>query len=120
MIFNLLFALLMAGMFLYMLCRSKMSETRAFLWLPAGACLVELLTVGMLSVTHFPVLTAVLVVLRLSLFGLCVVVMKRDAALARARKQKRDRLKRELHAALNPLHEIPAGGAMSKQKIFVA
>ena len=120
MILNLTFSLLMAGMFLYMLCRSKTSETREFLWLPAGSCLVELLTMGLLSVTKFPVLTLVLLALRLSLFGFCVLVMKRDAALARARKQKRARLKRELHVALNPLHEIPAGGAAVAREVFVA
>ncbi len=108
---NTLFALLMAGMFLYMLIRAKMPETRALLWLPAGTCAVELMTVGLLSVTKFPVVTLLLMALRLSLFGFCVLVMKRDAALARARRQKRAQLKRRLHAALNPLHEIPAGAA---------
>ncbi len=109
MFLNLLFAFLMAGMFLHMLCRAKMSETREYLWLPAATCIVELLSIGLLSPVHFPVLTAVLVLLRLSLFSFCVLVMKRDAALARAQMKKRARQKRELYAALHPLHEIPTG-----------
>ncbi len=109
--FNMLFALLMAGMFLHMLLRAKMPETRQFLWLPLCTCAVELMTAGVLSVAKFPVVTLLLMALRLSLFGFCVLVMKRDAALARARRQKRAQLKRRLHAALNPLHEIPAGAS---------
>jgi len=108
---NMVFALLMAGMFVYMLVRAKMPETRQLLWLPVATCAVELMTAGLLSVTKFPVVTLLLMGLRLSLFGFCVLVMKRDAALARARRQKRAQLKRRLHAALNPLHEIPAGAA---------
>ena len=108
---NMVFALLMAGMFVFMLVRAKMPETRQLLWLPAATCAVELMTTGLLSVTKFPMITLLLMALRVSLFGFCVLVMKRDAALARARRQKRAQLKRRLHAALNPLHEIPAGGA---------
>lgn len=120
MILNLTFALLMAGMFLYMLCRSKMRETREFLWLPLGTCVVELLSLGLLSAVKFPVLTVLLVALRLSLFGFCVLVMKRDAALARAEKKKRTRQKRELYNALHPLHEIPAGRATSAPEVCIA
>ena len=106
---NMLFALLMAGTFVYMLIRAKMPETRELLWLPAAVCGVELMTAGFLSVTKFPVIAVLLLALRLSLLGFCVLVMKRDAALARARRQKRAQLKRRLHAALNPPCEIPAG-----------
>ncbi len=109
--FNMVFALLMAGTFVYMLLRAKMPQTRQLLWLPACTCAVELMTAGLLSVAKFPVVTMLLMMLRLSLFGFCVLVMKRDTALARARRQKRAQLKRRLHAALNPLHEIPAGAA---------
>ncbi len=120
MILNLTFALLMAGMFLYMLCRSKMRETREFLWLPLGTCAVELLSMGLLSAVKFPVLTLLLVALRLSMFGFCVLLMKRDAALARAEKKKRARQKRELYNALHPLHEVPAGGAAPSREVCIA
>lgn len=117
---NMMFALLMAGMFVYMLLRAKMPETRQLLWVPAGTCFVELMTAGLLSVTTFPVVTLLLMALRLSLFGFCVLAMKRDAALARAKKQKRARLKRQLRAALNPLHEIPAGAAAAAREVCIA
>ena len=120
MMLNLVFAFLMAGMFLYMLCRSKMRETREFLWLPLGTCLVELMTAGLLSTATFPVLTVALLLLRIALFGFCVLVMKRDAALARAKKQKRERQKRELYYALHPLHEIPTGASVPSREVCVA
>ena len=49
-----------------------------------------------------------LVALRLMLLGCCAVAMRRDAAMVRARQRRRARLARELHLALNPLHEVPA------------
>ncbi len=120
MILNLVFAFLMAGMFVYMLCCAKMRETREVLWLPFGTCVIELLSMGLLSTVKFPALTILLVALRLSLFVFCVLVMKRDAALARAEKKKRARQKRELYAALHPLHEIPAGGTALEREVCIA
>lgn len=109
MLLSLMSAAAMAAMFVYMLCRAKMAETRRMLWLPAASCGMELMSMGLLSVTTFPWLTVLLVMLRLSLLGCCAVAMRRDAAMVRARRRRRARLARELHLALNPLHEVPAG-----------
>lgn len=106
MILNLIFAVLMAATFLYMLCRARMSEARRLVWLPAASCLVELLTLGVLAPTAHPLITLLLVALRLTMLGICTVAMRRDAAMVRARQRRRARLARELHAALNPLHEV--------------
>lgn len=108
MLLSLLSAVSMAAMFVYMVCCAKMPETRRLLWLPAAGCVVELLAAGMLSVTRFPLMTALLVLLRLALLGCCAAAMRRDAAMARARQRRRALLARQLHAALNPLHEVPA------------
>ena len=104
---SMLSAAAMAAMFVYMACRAKMAETRRMLWIPAASCAMELMAAGLLT-ARFPLLTALLVVLRLALLGCCGIAMRRDAAMVRARARRRARLARELHAALNPLHEIPA------------
>lgn len=101
----------MAAMSVYMFAHARGNEAKRMAWLPAASAVLELLAFGMLSITHFPLLTLALVMLRLSLLGLCSVAMRRDALAARARQRRRERLARELHAALNPLHEIPARGA---------
>lgn len=111
MLLSLLSIVAMAVMFVYMACHAKMKETRRMLWVPAASCGMELLAMGMLSATNFPLLTALLVVLRLALLGCCAAAMRRDAAMVRARARRRAKLARELHAALNPLHEIPAAHA---------
>lgn len=108
---SLLSAVAMAVMFVYMACRAKMSETRRMLWIPAASCALELMAAGLLSVTHFPLLTALLVVLRLALLGCCAAAVRRDAAMVRARARRRARLARELHAALHPLHAVSVASA---------
>lgn len=108
---SLLSAVAMAAMFVYMVCNAKMRETRRMLWIPAASCVMELLAAGMLSAVNFPVLTALLVLLRLAMLGCCAVAMRRDAAMVRARARRRARLAQQLHAALNPLHEVPTATA---------
>lgn len=93
----------------YMVLHAKGEEARRLVWVPIAACGVELLAMGVLTPSLFPVLTAVLIGLRLCLLGICGVAMRRDAAAARARRRRRERLARELHAALHPLHEVPTG-----------
>jgi len=105
----------MAAMSVYMFAHARGGEARRLAWLPAASAVLELLAFGMLSITHFPLLTLLLTGLRLSLLGLCTVAMRRDALAARARQRRREQLARELRAALNPLHEIPAGADMSRR-----
>ena len=109
MMLSLISAVAMAAMFLYMICNAKMSETRQVSWVPAAACVVELLALGVITPGAHMGLTLLLVALRLALLSVCVVAMRRDAAMVRARSRRRAKLARELHAALNPLHEIPTG-----------
>lgn len=103
---SLMSAVTMAAIFVYMLCNAKMRETRRMIWIPAATCVMELLAMGMLSATRFPFLTAALVTLRLLLVACCAAAMRRDAAMVRARARRRAILARQMHAALNPLHEL--------------
>lgn len=103
---SLMSAVAMAAIFVYMVCHAKMRETRRMMWIPAASCVLELMAAGMLSVTRFPVLTVVLVLLRLALITCCTAAMRRDAAMVRSRARRRAILARQLHAALHPLHEV--------------
>ena len=118
---SLISAVAMAAIFVYMVCNAKMRETRRMIWIPAASCVMELLAMGMLSATHFPLLTVALVALRLMLIGCCTAAMRRDAAMVRARARRRAILARQMHAALNPLHEVetkkPAAVASTRTRI---
>ena len=111
MMLSLISAVAMAAMFLYMICTAKMAETRRVAWIPAATCGVELLALGVITPGSHLGITLLLIALRLTLLSVCVVAMRRDAAMVRARARRRAKLARELHAALNPLHEIPAARA---------
>lgn len=111
MLLSILSAAAMAAMFLYMICTAKMAETRRVAWVPAAACLVELLALGAITPFAHVGVTLLLIGLRIALLSVCAVAMRRDAAMVRARDRRRAKLARELHAALNPLHEIPAAAA---------
>lgn len=111
MLFHLFSAAGMAGLFLYMFFRVQMPETRKMMWIPAGCSVIEVLTAGTLGGAAFSWVTVALCALRLTIVGLCVAAVRYDAALVRARRRRREKLARRLHAALNPLHEVETPAA---------
>lgn len=106
MIFNCISALIMAALALYMVKRGTRRDTRLMAWIPAGVCGMELLSVGVLTPSAFPLLTVVLVLLRLTIAVSCVAALRHDAAVARAKQRRRERLNRELRTALHPLYVL--------------
>ena len=107
MMMNLMFAALFAGMALYMVCRAHFERTRRVAYVMGGACVVELMTVGLLSLTAYPVLTAILVVARLALLGCGVTAVRADRAAARRRAERRRAFARKLRCAEHPLSVVP-------------
>lgn len=85
---SLLSMLAMGGMFLYMVRRARYAAAKKMALIPMGACAAEILCMGMLTPSLFPVLTVVLVALRLLILGCCVGAMRQDAALVRRHSRR--------------------------------
>lgn len=80
--------LAMTGMFLWMFRRAKFASTRRMALLPLCCAGMEVMAAGMLTPGLFPLLTFLLIFLRITILLCCVGAMKRDAAMAvhRARR----------------------------------
>lgn len=104
MMLNLLTVVVMGGLFLYMMRKSVLASTRQLAFVPLGVCAMEIFAAGLLHPVSFPILTALLIALRLAIAGCCVLAIRRDAAYARRRARKnnaaRAQLRRELLRAL--------------------
>ncbi len=97
----------MVLLFAYMVLKAQRAETRRLAMVPLGVAAVELLVSGLLTASMHPVLTAILVAMRLVILGCCVAAMRRDAALARSRARRRIRKKRAATLALRELQAHP-------------
>lgn len=105
---NLLFAALFAGVSLYMVCRAHFERTRRVAFVLMGTCVTELLVAGMLSLSAYPVLTAILMAARLALLACGVAASRADAAAARRRAERRRAFARKLRCAEHPLSVVPS------------
>lgn len=108
MVLSILSIAAMGGMFLYMWCRARFGITRRVALVPLMTCAVEMLAAGLLSVTTFPVLTAVLVLLRLVILGCCVGAMHHDRVMANRRETRKQQFQRQLRCAQHTLTAVPS------------
>lgn len=110
MILSVLSALMMSALALGMLLKANEVKTCRAALLPLAAAGMEWLMVGYLTPAAFPLLTVLLVALRLLLAGCCLTMLRRDMARAR-QKARRQKLARRLEARTLPtvpgLHERP-------------
>ena len=104
----------MAGLFLYMFNKAKFARTRRMALLPLAGGVMEGIAAGALTPGLFPVLTAVLVVLRLTILLCCAGAMRQDAAMAcrrsRIRRRMAAEMARESIVTLPVAREIPSAG----------
>ncbi len=106
MVLSLISIAAMGGMFLYMWSRAKFAATRRVALVPLMTCGVEMFAAGLLSVTTFPVLTAVLVLLRLVILGCCVGAMHHDKVMACRRETRKQQFVRRLRCAEHTLTAV--------------
>lgn len=94
--------ILMAAAALFVLARAKFAYTRRIAALPAVMCLMEMMGAGVLHPAAYPVLTAILWLAKLTVLFCCAAALRQDAAAARAKAKRREKLKRDLRAAMDP------------------
>ena len=81
--------LAMTGMFLWMFHKAKFASTRRMALLPLFCAGMEIMAAGMLTPGLFPVLTFLLISMRIVILLCCAGAMKRDAAMAARRARRR-------------------------------
>ena len=120
MMMNLIFAALFAGASLFMVCRAHFERTRRVAYVLCGACVVELLVAGLLSLSAYPVLTAILVAARLSLLAIGIAADRADQAAYRRRVERRRAFARKLRCAEHPLSVVPSAKAATAASVRCA
>lgn len=88
MLLSILSIILMSVMSLYMINKANFASTRRMALIPLGCVFVEIMTSGLLSVSSFWVLTAILIILRAVILITCIGELQRDAAAARRRTRR--------------------------------
>lgn len=86
---NLVSVLVMGMTFLYMLNKAHFAQTRRLALVPLGFCAVDMLCAGAVAFGAFPVITAMLIALRLTVLLCCAAAMRRDAIAARRAARRR-------------------------------
>ena len=94
MLWSSLNVVVMTILFMYMVNKAKCAETRKLALVPLATAAVELLAAGLLRPGLYPALTALLIAMRLVIIGCCVAALRRDAAMAKSRQKKLDKIER--------------------------
>ena len=90
MIFSVVTAAVFGAVSLYMMVAAKCTVTRRMAWIPLSMAAMELAMCGVLAMGDYPVLTVVLMLCRLTVLTCCTLSMKRDAAMVRNRRRRRE------------------------------
>ena len=94
MLINLFHVALLGVLFIYTLRGSRHAVTRRLSLIPLTMCGMEIFLAEVLDTLAFPVLGILLALARVAVAVCCVLAVRRDAALARARSEKRVRTAR--------------------------
>lgn len=90
MVFSVVTAAVFGAVSLYMITAAKYTVTRRMAWIPLSMSAMELAMCGVLAMGEYPILTAVLMLCRLVVLTCCTLSMKRDAAMVRNRRRRRE------------------------------
>ena len=90
MIMAVIIAAVFGAISLYMMMTARYAVTRKMVWIPLSMAAIELAMGGALLWWAYPVLTVILVACRLTVLTCCVAAIKKDAAMARNRRRRRE------------------------------
>ncbi|MBR2338362.1 MAG: hypothetical protein IKA63_02720 [Clostridia bacterium] len=89
MVLSILAAAVLAATGCYMIINGRYAATRRMSWIPLAMAAMELAMCGALDLTAYPLLTAILMLCRVTVLFCCHRVLKRDAAMERNRRRRR-------------------------------
>lgn len=107
MIFSVVTAAVFGAVSLYMMMAAKCTVTRRMAWIPLSMSAMELAMCGALAMGEYPVLTAILMLCRLTVLVCCTLSMKRDAAMVRNRRRRREVWRRVAYDMAAEVQAIP-------------
>lgn len=99
----------MVGMFLFMINKAKLASTRRMALLPLCCAGMELLAAGLLTPKLFPLLTLILVAMRIAILLCCAGAVRQDSIIA-SRRNRRRRI-----ANITPADGYAAGRKISER-----
>lgn len=94
MLFSIASAVVFATIALYMVMKGRKTLSFRMAWIPAVLSAMEFALCGALAMGEYPVLTAILMVCRITVFSCCSLAMKKDAIAARNRRRRREVFRR--------------------------
>ena len=107
MVFSVIAAAVFATAGLYMVTAAKFTVTRRMAWIPLSMAAMELAMCGVLAMGDYPVLTVILMACRCTVLTCCSISMKRDAAMARNRRRRREVWRRVAYDMTAELQTVP-------------
>ncbi|MBQ9964216.1 MAG: hypothetical protein IJP14_03765 [Clostridia bacterium] len=113
MVFSVIAAAVFATAGLYMITAAKFTVTRRMAWIPLSMAAMELAMCGILAMGEYPILTVILMACRATVLTCCSISMKRDAAMARNRRRRREVWRR---VAYDMAAEVQARPALREVK----
>lgn len=109
MAFSVIAAAVFGAVSLYMLVAAKCAVTRRMAWIPLSMAAMELAMCGVLAMGEYPVLTAILMLCRVTVLVCCTFSMKCDAAMVRNRRRRREVWRRVAYDMMAELQAASAG-----------
>lgn len=107
--------LLMGATFLYMINKAHFTQTRRVALVPLGFCAVDMLCAGAVPFGTYPIITAMLVILRLAVLLCCVGAMRKDTVAARRAARCAQKKAAAKHAAQAAVMQEPLCDPRNKQ-----
>ncbi len=107
MVFSVVAATVFGAVSLYMMTAAKYTVTRRMVWIPLSMSLMELAMCGVLVMGEYLVLTMILMACRVTVLGCCALSMKRDAAMARNHRRRREVWRRVAYDMTRELQHLP-------------
>ena len=104
MLVNLFHVVLLGVLFFYTFHGARRVATRRLSLIPLTMCLMEILLAEVLDFFAFPVLGILLAAARFTVLACCVLAVRKDAALARVKAEKRARAARAKLYAVESRH----------------
>lgn len=107
MLLNIISMVILASLSAYMFACARFECTRRIAIIPGVMSLMEMYMAGVLSNTAFPLITAFLLLCKVSIVVLGVIAIRADRTMAQKRSERRRALKRKMAFAQNPIHLLP-------------
>ncbi len=107
MVFSVIASAVFGAVSLYMMTAAKFTVTRRMAWIPLSMAAMELAMCGILAMGEYPVLTVILMACRATVLTCCGLSMKRDAAMVRNRRRRREVWRRVAYDMAAEAHAVP-------------